>query len=84
MDDPEPFRADVAYIACHVRDGQVITHIAGVHALGSVGAAHYLSKHVAELCAEMGEKPFSMAVAAELDCLTPKVTAVSASRRAWV
>ncbi|ODU03202.1 MAG: hypothetical protein ABS81_15040 [Pseudonocardia sp. SCN 72-86] len=83
MDDPEPRRACVAYLARHVRDGQVITHIAGIHALGSIGAAHYLTDHLAELYAEHAEEPFSMAVATEFDGLAPKSIDVLVPPRPW-
>ncbi|MFC7660887.1 hypothetical protein ACFQV8_37065 [Pseudonocardia benzenivorans] len=83
MDDPEPRRACVAYLARHVRDGQVITHIAGIHALGSIGAAHYLTEHLAELYAAHPEESFSMAVAAEFDGLAPKSIDVLVPPRAW-
>ncbi|MCE0768112.1 hypothetical protein LWC35_35240 [Pseudonocardia kujensis] len=83
MDDETPRRADVAYLSRHVRDGQVITHIAGIHALGSVGAGHYLTEHLAQLYAAHPEESFSMAVAAEFDGLTPKAIDVIVPPRAW-
>ncbi|GAA4560491.1 hypothetical protein [Pseudonocardia xishanensis] len=83
MDDQTPRRADVAYLARHVREGQVITHVAGVHALGSVGAAHYLTEHLADLYAAHPDESFSMAVSAEFDSLTPKVIDVIVPPRAW-
>jgi hypothetical protein len=50
MDDPwAPRRADHAYLSRRVRDGHVVVHIAGLHALGSVGAAHYLTEQLADL-----------------------------------
>ena len=83
MDDHESRRADVAYLARHVRDGQVVTHIAGVHALGSVGAAHYLTEHLAELYAAHPDESFSMAVTAEFDGLRPTSSDVLVAPRAW-
>jgi hypothetical protein len=84
MDDPdEPRRADHAYIARHQRDGQVVVHIAGLHALGSVGAAHYLTEHLPGLWAEFGERSFSMAITAEFDGLTPVAMSVLIPPRTW-
>jgi hypothetical protein len=79
----EPRRACVAYLARHVRDGQVITHIAGIHALGSIGAAHYLTEHLAELYTAHPDESFSMAVAAEFDGLAPTSVDVIVPPRAW-
>lgn len=84
MDDTdEPRRADHAYIARHARDGQAITHIAGLHALGSVGAAHYLTEHLPDLWAEFGDTSFSMAVTGEFDGMQPKAISVLFPPRPW-
>ena len=84
MDDPEPRRADVAYLARHVMpSGAVVVHIAGLHALGSVGAAHYLTEHVADLWVELGEESFSMVLSGEFDELTPTTLKVLVSPRRW-
>ena len=84
MDDPdEPRRADHAYIARHQRDDHVVVHIAGLHALGSVGAAHYLTEHLPDLWGKFGERSFSMAVTAEFDGLTPVSTSVLIPARTW-
>ncbi|MBN9800578.1 hypothetical protein DMP15_25465 [Pseudonocardia sp. UM4_GMWB1] len=84
MDDPEPRRADIAYLARHVMPtGAVVVHIAGLHALGSVGAAHYLTEHVVDLWAELGEESFSMVLSGEFDELTPTTLKVLAPPRRW-
>jgi hypothetical protein len=84
MDNEEdPRRADHAYIARHARDGKVVIHIAGLHALGSVGAAHYLTEHLADLWAEFGDTSFSMAVTGEFDSMQPKITSVLVPARPW-
>ncbi|MEJ3652531.1 helix-turn-helix transcriptional regulator [Actinomycetes bacterium KLBMP 9759] len=84
LDDPsEPRRADVAYIARHQRDGQVVVHIAGLHALGSVAAAHYVTEHLADLWGKFGERSFSMAISAEFDGLTPIAPTVIIPPREW-
>ncbi|MBP2369719.1 hypothetical protein [Pseudonocardia parietis] len=84
LDDPEPRRADVAYLARHVMpSGRIVIHIAGVHALGSVAAAHYLTEHVADLWAEMGESSFSAVVGGEFDGLAPTTLTVLVPPRRW-
>lgn len=73
MDDADdPRRADHSYIARHTRDGRAITHIAGLHALGSIGAAHYLTEHLPDLWAEFGDASFSTAVTGEFDGMQPR------------
>jgi hypothetical protein len=84
MDDAdEPRRGDHAYIARHSRDGHVITHIAGLHALGSIGAAHYLSEHLPDLWAEFGDTSFSMAITGEFDGMEPKTISVLVPPQPW-
>ncbi|MFP5022521.1 hypothetical protein ACLE50_17150 [Pseudonocardia sp. 1LY6.1] len=84
MDDEQPRRADVAYLARQVMpDGSVVVHIAGVHALGSVGAAHFLTDHVASLWSEFGDCAFSMVVGGEFEGLTPTKLDVLVPPRRW-
>lgn len=85
MDDPTtPRRADHAYLSRRVRDGHVVVHVAGLHALGSVGAAHYLTEHLPELWAAQGDEPFSMAVTAEFDdSLMPTAITVLVPPQIW-
>ena len=56
--------ADIAYLGKHQLDGATLVVIAGVHAIGSVGAVHYLARHLGELHAAVGDGPFSMATTA--------------------
>jgi len=68
IDESKPKTADLAYLGRHVRDGRTIVHIAGLHATGSLGAAHYLADHVADLYAEVGTTDsFSMIIRCEHD-----------------
>ncbi|MFC5994562.1 hypothetical protein ACFQE5_10105 [Pseudonocardia hispaniensis] len=84
MDEPEPRRADIAYLARHAMpSGAVVVHIAGVHALGSIGAAHYLTEHVADLWSELGDGSFSMVVASEFDGLNPTALDLVVPPRRW-
>ncbi|OXM43061.1 hypothetical protein [Amycolatopsis alba] len=58
-DQPEPQQSDVAYLARHVMDDRVIIHIAGIHSIGSLGAAHHLAGHVAALHKKVRKTQFS-------------------------
>ncbi|MFD5109238.1 sigma-70 family RNA polymerase sigma factor [Streptomyces cinereoruber] len=81
-DDPQNATpADVAYLGRLPRpDGQgTFLLIAGVHAVGSLGVAHYLSENLAYLYEEAGTSPFSMVVACDY---TPEGKSVTASRSA--
>jgi hypothetical protein len=78
-----PRRADHAYLSRRIRNDHVVVHVAGLHALGSIGAAHYLTEHVPDLWASFGEEPFSMAVTGTFDGLTPTALSVLIPPRAW-
>lgn len=68
LDEPDSDTwADVAYLGRTTLNGHPLLIIAGVHALGSVGAAEYLARHLAELYAEVGMKNFSMVISSEHD-----------------
>ena len=84
LDDAEPRRADVAYLARHATpSGAVVVHIAGVHALGSIAAAHYLTEHLADLWSEFGDSSFSMVVGGEFDGTAATSLDVLAPPRRW-
>ena len=68
-DDDPAQDGDIAYLARHQADGRVVVHIAGVHAIGSLGAAHYLTGHLAELFARAGEQSFSAVIRSTFDGL---------------
>ena len=53
-DEPDPAAADLAYVGRHQAGRHVTVHIAGIHAIGSLGAVHYLAGHLAELFAGPG------------------------------
>lgn len=82
-DEAAPRRADHAYIARHVRDGQIIVHIAGLHSMGSVAAAHYVTENLADLWAQFPDRSFSMAVTGEFTDLTPTAITVLVPPKAW-
>lgn len=39
-DGPDRPRRDIAYLARHLIDGRTVLHIAGIHAIGSLGMVH--------------------------------------------
>lgn len=67
MDDKTPRWADVAYVGRLALNKQTILIIAGVHALGSVGAVDYLARNLPDLYAQVGTRRFSMVVSSEHD-----------------
>jgi hypothetical protein len=69
QDDPEPDPArDIAYLGrLPGPGGGSMLLIAGVHALGSVGAVDYLTSHAAELYRRVGDRSFSMVTASRHD-----------------
>ncbi|SNR93528.1 hypothetical protein SAMN06265360_1375 [Haloechinothrix alba] len=82
-DDSAGRDADVAYVAAHRMDDRVIVHIAGIHAIGSLGAAHYPTTHLADVYREVGEKSFSLAVRADYDGLTITGSELAAGPYVW-
>jgi hypothetical protein len=73
-DRPEP--RDVAYLGRLPRpDGNgTFLLIGGVHAIGSLGVAQYVSDHLAEVYDEAGTRPFSMVVGCGYDRKIKKIT----------
>jgi hypothetical protein len=66
LDDGHEGR-DVAYVGRLPVPGGSMLLIAGVHALGSVGAVDYLAGHAAELYRKVGDGLFSMVTASRHD-----------------
>lgn len=69
-DDDPAEAADVAYVARHQIGGRNVLHIAGIHGIGSLGATHYLTGHLAELFADIREHECSLVVRAAYEGLT--------------
>lgn len=82
-DDDAPTHADLAYIGRHVDGDRVVLHIAGLHAIGSLGAVAYLASNATELYGEVGESGFSMIVRVEYEGLTITDTEVVSGPHIW-
>lgn len=74
---------DIAYLARHQRDNQVVVHLAGVHALGSIAAATHLAAGLQELWLAMGETSFSMVVRGTFEDQKPTGVEVLGGPLAW-
>lgn len=82
-DEQTPADADLAYVGRHHYGDHVAVHIAGIHAVGSLGAVHYLTGHLAALFAEAGDASFSLVVRASYDGLTITHSSLVAGPFAW-
>jgi hypothetical protein len=82
-DEASPQNADLAYVARHTYDDHVIVHVAGIHAIGSLGAAHYLTTHLGDLYQQVGQTSFSLAVRATYDGLKITGTELAAGPYVW-
>ncbi|MGH4018817.1 MAG: hypothetical protein ACRDT0_06165 [Pseudonocardiaceae bacterium] len=69
-DVPDYPSRDIAYFARHLIDGRTVLHIAGIHAVGSLGMVHYLARNLTELSSAFGDKPFSLATISDYEGLT--------------
>lgn len=67
MDDEPRTDRDIAYVGRLPVPGGSMLLIAGVHALGSLGAVDWLVAHAAELYRRVGDGPFSMVTASRHD-----------------
>jgi hypothetical protein len=74
MDSGE--HADYAYLGRLPRiDGRgTFLYLAGIHAPGASGAAHYLEGHLSELYAELRTRRFSTIIACTFDPTTHEIT----------
>lgn len=67
MDEDHHVWADVAYVGRLAYRKRELLVIAGIHALGSVGAIDYLSRELPEVYAAAGTQRFSMVVRSQHD-----------------
>ena len=60
---------DLAYLARHQMGDRTVLHVAGIHAIGSLGALHYVTRHLSELHRSTGNAEFSCIIGAKYDGL---------------
>ncbi len=65
--DRERENEDIAYVGRLAYQGGMLFVIAGVHALGSLGAVQYLAENLGELYSHLGTNRFSMVVRSRFD-----------------
>ena len=82
-DETAPAGADLGYIGRHQYGDHVTVHIAGIHAIGSLGAVHHLAGHLPALFRQTGDTSFSVAVRASYDGLAITGTSLVAGPFAW-
>jgi hypothetical protein len=82
-DEQAPVEADLAYVGRHQHGDHVAVHIAGIHAIGSLGAVHYLAGHLAALFAETRDTSFSLVVRASYDGLAITGSSLVAGPIGW-
>ena len=69
-DDPEPVPADIAYLGRLRFDrSRTVVVIAGIHAIGSLGAVHYLADNLPGLYRHVGANLFSTVITSSHDGL---------------
>lgn len=61
----------------------MVVHIAGIHAIGSLGAVHYLTANLANLYGETDDKSFSLAVRSTYDGLDITDSELAAGPFVW-
>jgi transcriptional regulator with XRE-family HTH domain len=83
MDALVPSDGDLAYLARRREGARVLVHIAGIHAIGSVGAAAHLTASVADLFEEVGDVSFSMVIGCRFDGIEITSTETVAGPYVW-
>jgi hypothetical protein len=82
--DTSDASADVAYVARRGDGGRTITHVAGLHAIGSLGAVEYLTAHADELYSTTAGDDFSLLIESHHDGLTITSTAPIGAPLPWM
>jgi hypothetical protein len=83
MDQTPSQAADVAYVGRTPHRGGYLLVIAGVHAIGSLGAVTWLREHLAELHSTTEGKAFGMVIGSTYDGLTITSTEVLCDVRTY-
>ncbi len=82
-DQADPRDSDIAYLARHVIDGRVVVHIAGIHSIGSLGAAQHLTDTIAALFKNVGQTQFSAIISCTYDGMRVTGTDMVAGPFMW-
>jgi hypothetical protein len=82
-DIPDYPSRDIAYFARHLIGGRTILHIAGIHAIGSLGMVHYLTRNLVKLSSTFGDEPFSLATLSDYDGLTITASTLFLGPHRW-
>ncbi|MCL2849664.1 MAG: hypothetical protein FWE61_06435 [Micrococcales bacterium] len=83
MDAEHPTASDVAYVSRRVNADRVITHVAGLHAIGSLGAVQHLADHAGGIYAATGDDSFSLVVTSTYDGLEITSTTSTYGPQRW-
>ena len=61
----------------------MLVHIAGIHAIGSLGVAHYLTSNLGDLFRQVGDVSFSAAIRCSYDGLEITKSELVGGPYAW-
>lgn len=81
--DAADVSADIAYIARRDDGDRIVTHVAGLHAIGSLGAVEYLTANTARLYSTSAGNDFSLLVETGFDGLAITRTAAIGEPLWW-
>ncbi|MEN2742736.1 hypothetical protein ABCS02_33590 [Microbacterium sp. X-17] len=70
LDEASARASDTAYVARRTESTRTITHVAGIHAIGSLGAVEYLTQQAMDLYQATAARDFSLVVASDHKGLT--------------
>lgn len=83
LDESDTTPADLAYVARRTDGERTVTHVAGLHAIGSLGAVEYLTAHADDLYSATAGHDFSLLVESHHDGLTIIDTAAVGGPLRW-
>lgn len=76
-------RTDMAYVGRHRTTDRTVVHIAGIHAIGSLGAVHYLAAHLGELFRHVKNDPCSFVIRSRYEGLEIAGSELAAGPFVW-
>ena len=83
LDTESDQRAELAYLSRRALANGTIVLVAGIHAIGSLGAVHYLAAHLPELWSKAGDGNFSTVVRCRFSQTTIIDSQLIRSVRTW-